>query len=58
MTKQSDRSHEPNPFDSRRTKRVSVITPRNATPAEDAQPPAQTEQRDGGESVASAADGD
>ena len=58
MSKQSERSHEPNPFDSRRTKRVSVITPRNATRAEEAQSPAQAEKGDGDESVASSADGD
>lgn len=58
MSKQSDRSHEPNPFDSRRTKRVSVITPRNAAPAEDAQSPTQTGKSDGGEYVATSADGD
>jgi len=29
MTKSTERSHERNPFDSRRTNRVSLITPRN-----------------------------
>ena len=58
MSKHSERSHEPNPFDSRRTKRVSVITPRNARPAEDAQSSTQTENVDGGEPAASSADGD
>lgn len=57
MSKQHDRSHEPNPFDSRRTKRVSVITPRNAAPTEDAQSQTQTEKIDVGESAESSADG-
>jgi hypothetical protein len=57
MSKQHDRSHEPTPFDSRRTKRVSVITPRNAAPTGDAQSLTQTEKMDGGESAESSADG-
>jgi hypothetical protein len=57
MSNQHDRSHKPNPFDSRRTKRVSVITPRNAAPTEDARWLTQTEKVDGGESAESSADG-
>ena len=57
MSNQHDRSHEPNPFDSRRTKRVSVFTPRNSAPTGDAQSLTQTEKMDGGESAESSADG-
>lgn len=33
MSKRTERSDEPNPFDSRRTTRVVVFTPRNPVPA-------------------------
>ncbi len=33
MSKRSERSHEPKPFDSRRSKRIRLVTPRNPAPA-------------------------
>lgn len=47
MTKSTERSHERKPFDSRRTNRVSLITPRNPpAPAAAAQPLLQAEKDD------------
>lgn len=47
MTKSTERSHEQNPFDSRRTNRVSLITPRNPpAPAAAAQPLGQAGKDD------------
>ena len=57
MTNRTERSHEQGPFDSRRTNRVSVVTPRNPAPAGVAQSPAPPEKDDAGESVLSSSDG-
>ena len=54
MGKGTERSHDQRPFDSRRTKRVSVITPRNPARAKDAPAPTNPEQDGKGESVPAA----
>jgi len=56
MSKRTERSDEASPFDSRRTTRVVVFTPRNPVPAAGATP---DEQDDAGRATASSdRDGD
>jgi hypothetical protein len=47
MSKRTERSDEPNPFDSRRTTRVAVFTPRNPGPVAGA--PAPDDKDDAGQ---------
>jgi hypothetical protein len=51
MTNRSEESHEPKPFDSRRTKPVKLVTPRNPPPAP--HPSESTEKVDTGRSAPS-----
>ena len=56
MSKRTERSDETNPFDSRRTTRVVVFTPRNPVPAAGATP---DEKDDAGRAATSSGrDGD
>jgi len=58
MTNHSERSHDRTPFDSRRTKRVTLVTPRNP-PAEAATlSPDPAEKDEAGNPTPSSADGD
>ena len=52
MSKRTERSDAPNPFDSRRTTRVVLFTPRNPVPAAGA--PAPDEKDDADRPVATA----
>jgi hypothetical protein len=49
MSKPTERSHEQKPFDSRRTKRVTLVTPRNPVPTAVAPSSAPTEKDDPGQ---------
>ncbi len=46
MSKRTERSDEPNPFDSRRTTRVVMFTPRNPGPTDGAAAPDEKDDAD------------
>ena len=46
MSKRTERSDEPNPFDSRRTTRVVMFTPRNPGPTDGAPDPDEKDDAD------------
>jgi len=57
MTNHSERSHDRTPFDSRRTNRVTLVTPRNPPADAGTLPPDPAEKDEDGNSAPSSADG-
>jgi len=56
MSKRTERPDEQKPFDSRRTNRVTLVTPRNPAPAAAVPEPAPAAQDDTDQSVPSSSD--